>query len=323
MNPTDPALRCWILTDGRAGNERQAQALAAAMGLRAREFVLDLPPPWSWFAPHLARGAWGALPQALRAAFDAEPPQIAIGCGRAAALATALLRERGVYAIQILDPRSDPRRWDLIVVPAHDALRGDNVLSTIGALNTIDSARLVAAALQHAEIAQLPAPRTTVLIGGSNRAQKLDRAYLDGLLERLRAWHEAQGGSFLVTTSRRTPPELLPPLRAFCAAVPSRLWTGSADGPNPYLGFLAHASRIVVTPDSVNLLSEACATGKPVFTHTPRVVGGKLARFHQELIQAGRLRPLQHVPELWTPQPLRETEAVAAEVWRRYQAARL
>ena len=32
--------------------------------------------------------------------------------------------------MQILDPRLDPRHWDLVVVPEHDALRGDNVLVT-------------------------------------------------------------------------------------------------------------------------------------------------------------------------------------------------
>ena len=34
---------------------------------------------------------------------------------------------------------------------------------------------------------------------------------------------------------------------------------------------------IVVTPDSVNMLSEACATGVPVYTHAPLGVAGRLA----------------------------------------------
>jgi mitochondrial fission protein ELM1 len=312
----------WILSDGRAGNERQARALAEAMGTDCLELELALRPPWSWFAPHLERGAWNALPAQIRHAFESQRPAIAIGCGRAAALATALLHARGVFAVQILDPRSELSRWDVVIAPHHDGLEGENVVATIGSLNLITPARLVSAALAHPELAALPTPRTAVLIGGSNRAQALDAVFVDGLLERLASWHQAQGGSFLVSTSRRTPAALIPALRAFCAKYPAKLWTGEADGPNPYLGFLAHASRLVVTPDSVNLLSEACATAKPVFTHTPRPIAGKLARFHAELVQTGRLRALKHAPESWAPNPLRETEAVAAEVLRRFESRR-
>jgi mitochondrial fission protein ELM1 len=53
---------CFAISDGAAGNERQAVALADAMGLQARRFRLALAPPWSWLAPRLVLGAWSALP---------------------------------------------------------------------------------------------------------------------------------------------------------------------------------------------------------------------------------------------------------------------
>ena len=40
---------------------------------------------------------------------------------------------------------------------------------------------------------------------------------------------------------------------------------GRDDPDNPYLGFLALAERIIVTSDSMSMLVEAIATGKPVF----------------------------------------------------------
>ena len=47
---------------------------------------------------------------------------------------------------------------------------------------------------------------------------------------------------------------------------PHRLYRWRRDDPdNPYLGFLALADRIVVTSDSMSMLVEATATGKPVF----------------------------------------------------------
>jgi hypothetical protein len=40
------------------------------------------------------------------------------------------------------------------------------------------------------------------------------------------------------------------------------MWDG--DGPNPYLGLLALSDRLVVTSDSVSMISEALATPRPV-----------------------------------------------------------
>lgn len=311
-----------VVTDGAAGNERQALALAAALGELPRVQRIRLAPPWSWFAPHLTPGAWHALPAAFRAEIEARPPDLVIGCGRAAALATALVRRRaGAYAVQILDPRAPLHRWDLVVAPAHDALAGDNVVTTIGALNLITPARLAAAALEHPEFGQLPRPRTAVLVGGSTSAVRIDAGYAAELLQHLARWRALEGGSFLVTTSRRTPPGVAETLRA-TAEEHDRVYSGARDGANPYLGFLAHADRIVVTPDSVNLVSEACATGKPVYCLLREPIRGKLAAFHHALRDSGRVRPLEPQPTAWTPVPLRETEAVAAEVRRRYDAAR-
>ena len=308
-----------VLTDGAAGNERQAVALAGAMGLEPRIDRIALRAPWSWLAPHLRLGAWHALPAPLRQAIDGDPPRIVIGCGRAAALATAVLRARtGAFAIQVLDPRAALDAWDLVIAPAHDGLAGENVITTIGALNAVTPARLAAAALEHAELSELPAPRTAVLVGGSTAAVAIDAAYIAGLLHALARWREREGGSFLVTTSQRTPSGVAETLRA-TAGPHDRVYSGGGDGSNPYLGFLAHADRIVVTPDSVNLVSEACATGKPVYCLVREPVRGKLAAFHRALRDSGRVRALEPEPGEWTPVPLRETEAVAAEALRRYR----
>ena len=50
---------CWAITDEAAGNQRQALALAGALGLPVRHLVLEPRAPWSWFAPRLL--AWGAI----------------------------------------------------------------------------------------------------------------------------------------------------------------------------------------------------------------------------------------------------------------------
>jgi mitochondrial fission protein ELM1 len=206
-----------------------------------------------------------------------------------------------------------------VIAPAHDELSGANVIATVGALNDVSPARLLESARGFSALLELPAPRTAVLLGGSNRAQRIDRRYLGLLLERLEAIRA--GGTLLITCSRRTDAALLPLLASWSEHRSAVLWRDERDGPNPYHGFLATADRIVATPDSVNLLSEAAASGKPAYTFAPEPVRGKLARFHEALRAGDHVRPLERYDVAWTGTPLRETEAVAREVLRRYRAA--
>jgi len=318
MPATPPA--CWTLTDGAAGNVRQAEALARALDLPATARTVHIAAPWDWFAPRRLPGALGAIRDAGNHPLVPPWPAIAIGCGRRAALASRLVRERSEgtsFVVQILDPRIDPRTYDLVIAPAHDALRGGNVLPVLGSLNPVDDAWLAAGREAFPSLAALPAPRTVVLIGGSTRAQRIDARYAAGLLERLRALHADTGGSFLVSVSRRTPPALTEAFRRAFATLPGTFRGDLGDGPNPYAGFLGWGDRIVATPDSVNMLSEACAVGVPVFTHAPTPVRGKLAAFHEALRETGHLLELGEPAPATRPPPLRETARIAALVRER------
>lgn len=316
----DATPTCWAISDGAAGNENQCLALAQALGLAPRVLRVRVRQPWAALAPHLTAGAAAAIRDEHDSPLAPPWPDLAIGCGRRAALVTRLLRRWSggrSFTVQILDPRIDSRAFDLVVAPQHDGTRGDNVIGSIGALNAVDADWLAAGRARFAALAQLPTPRTAVLVGGSNRAQRLDDAYFDALLERLDALHAAAGGSFLVSVSRRTPAARTTRLREAFARWPGRFWSG--DGENPYAGLLGWADRIVVTPDSVNMISEACATGRPVHTFAPRPIGGKLAAFHAELAASGHLRRLDDPrPAATQPPPLTETAAIAELVRERW-----
>lgn len=311
---------CWAISDGAAGNEKQALALAHALGQAPRVVRIALRAPWRWLAPTGPQDPRSALPPFLRDQLAPPWPALAIGCGRAAALVTlGLKRVSGgtTQAIQILDPRRHRTQFDALVVPEHDGLAGSNVLSSIGALNRIDEAWLEDGREAFAEFADLPSPRTAVLIGGPTRSVAIDDSYLDGLLEILDHWQLRDGGSFLVTCSRRTPAALVRRLRQHFERRPGLFWANDDDGPNPYPGVLAWAERIVVTPDSANLLSEACATGTPVLVHARKPVRDRLGLLLHELVESGRVRPLKLDYQPWPYPPLRELPRIAAALRER------
>lgn len=315
MPPAAPSLLA--VHDGRAGNARQALALARALDPQAADWTLQP----GWLARRLAPHRWPGLRAPFGAAFAArcrQPPALAIGCGRQAALATRLLRAGGARTVQILDPRLPPRHWDLLVVPEHDRLRGGNVLTLRGSLHPVDAAWLAAARRAFPALAALPAPHTVLLVGGPSRHAALDDAGFAALLQALAAHARASGGSFSAIASRRTPAAWRMALAAVAPGIPGLRWRDSGDGANPYAGLLAHADRLVCTPDSVNMLSEAAATAAPLYVWEPGRTRGRLHAFVADLLASGRARPLDPALAAFPVTPLRETARIAAAVRARF-----
>lgn len=299
----------WTVSDGHAGNRRQATALAAALGRPAFDCELAPRAPWRWLAPR--RLPWAG--QAFGAAFAAaSAPALAIGCGRQAALATRLLRERGAKTVQILDPRIDTAHWDIVVAPGHDGLRGRNVVTLLGSLNPVDDAWLAQARDRFTAFADLPRPRTAVLLGGGSAHWHFRRTTWLELAARMHEHIACDGGSLMITTSRRTEAFVSESLRSHFTDVPHAIWRDERDGENPYAGILAWADRIVCTPDSVNMISEACATRAPVFVFEPSQLHGRPRIFLDALLARGRVRAMDSALQAFDTEPLRETARVAA-----------
>src|SRR5690348_2663110 len=179
-------LDAWVITDGAAGNERQALALAQALDAPARVLRLPLRAPWAWFAPRKLPGGRLALSARDRAQFAPPWPALAIGCGRHAALLTRLLRDVShgeTFSVQILDPRVDTRHWHAVIAPRHDGLHGENVIETLGSLNPIDDAWLAQGREAFSDFARLPRPRIALLIGGPRRGVVFDEPYAQALAD--------------------------------------------------------------------------------------------------------------------------------------------
>ena len=318
MERSAPEPTAWTVSDGRAGNARQASALAAAMGLDARDWTLESRPPWRWLAPRWLPGARNAFGPRFAEAAASELPALAIGCGRQAALATRVLRAQGTRVVQLLDPRIAPSHWDVVVAPRHDALQGDNVVTLLGSLHPVDDAWLARARTAFPSLGMLPRPRVALLLGGPTRHAPWDGAALQAWLRQVEALVAREGGSLLLCGSRRTPGSLRALARDASPRLPGVRWLDAGDGDNPYPGVLAWADRIACTADSVNMLSEACATWAPVFVAgTAPGAGGVQGRtrgFLEALQALERIRALEAGMARFEVQPLRETARVAAEV---------
>jgi mitochondrial fission protein ELM1 len=307
-------LTAWAITTGEAGMRTQARGLAAAVASVVVEKVVRVRWPWSW----LQAGWPGVLTgvQAIEGGPLAPPwPDLIVSSGRRSAIvAIAVKRAAGSRPVLVhaQDPLTNPRLFDLIVAMEHDRVRGPNVMRVVTALHDLTPQRLTSAGVSwKARLAHLPRPMTGVLLGGPTRGSDFGVAQARELQSRLAALRTNQGGSYVIVPSRRTPDEALSVFQTTAQGDPGVLvWDRSGD--NPYAGVLALADRLVVTGDSVSMISEALATPHPV-----EVFASDLRKRHEgfvrTLVDQGLVRIFDGRPSDPVPRPVVDATRRAAE----------
>ena len=317
--------RGWIISDGKTGNDVQTRGVFDA--LRLEYAVKRVAPAGLW----LALSPWGPVSPAERfgtpqSQFHPPWPEFAISVGR---LTTPYIRRLkqlaglATYTVILQNPKVAPKTADLFWVPEHDTRRGHNVVTTLTAPHGFTAQRLrELRATLPSDIAALPSPRVAVLLGGPNGDFAYTRAALGRLAAALRTLARL-GAGLMITPSRRTPADVTAFVRDATAGTQRLFWDG--EGTNPYPAFLAHADAFIVPADSVNMTGEPCATGKPVYVFAPEGGSSKVTRFHEALRRHGATRPLPDPferLETWSYAPLSSSDAIAAEIARRWAKRR-
>jgi mitochondrial fission protein ELM1 len=298
----------WVLADPRAGTAAQALGIAERLG----EPFRTVPMAWGGLArlplfwPSLA-----GLAASARAGLAPPWPRLVISAGRRSAPVALWLARRGARTVHCMRPGFGAGRFDLLVLGRHDAPGGaPNILPILGATHRVSPARLAAARGEWAALAALPSPRVALLVGGKVRAEGMDPAVAAAIGARVAGF----AGSVLASASRRTGAAATEALAGALANTPHRLFRWGDAGPNPFLGFLAWADAVVVTGDSVSMLSEALATAGPVFIADPGGLGPRHRALHASLLAAGEARLLEAAPAPFPRRPLDESGRVAAAI---------
>jgi hypothetical protein len=188
--------------------------------------------------------------------------------------------------------------FDFAIVPEHDhPAPADNIFITLGAPNHIYVPDLKAEAEKlFAPIEPLPKKVIALLLGGSDANYELTPVWVQTILPALRDAAEKEGAALLVTTSRRTGKEADIAVESVLASSPSTryLLLASQSADNPVLAMLGAATHVLVTEDSVSMVSEAVTAGFRVgllrvgrkqnpLAKSRNLLGGGVVRFDEML----------------------------------------
>jgi mitochondrial fission protein ELM1 len=313
------ATRCWILTDWKIGDEVQCRGVAEALNIEAELRRVAPRGIYAWAMP------FGPIDPRDNSRAPGSPlappyPDLAIAAGRRAISylrAVKRLSKGATFTVFLNDPYCSREVFDLVIVPEHDRLRGDNVVSALTPANRLSAEALAAARMTpDARIAALPWPRVALLLGGTSKHHRYgakEAADLAGIAAQV----VRDGKGLMVTPSRRTPAAVVDAIRN---AVPKSAFVWNGTGANPYLAILAHADAIIVTADSVNMVGEAVATGKPVHVYEPAGGHRKIDDYLDRLAALGAVRRWPGDLEDWSYAPINATPKIAEEIARRFRA---
>lgn len=289
----------WVLTDGKKGTESQCLGVASFLGLNPiiksiqPRFFWSFLPPRLWFTP--LKGVRGLESETVW-------PDVLIAGGRSAAPVAREIRKithGKTITIFLQNPNLPLQDFDLVIAPTHDRLSGENLIETLGCFNSVTSERLKQAYKSYDKLfRQENLKNVAVLLGGKTRHYKMPSALLGEYGCQLRSLANRQPFNYLVTASRRTDASGLEAFKKGLGNSPHFIWDGKGD--NPYMGILAHADVILVTMDSVSMISEAIMTGKPIYLLPLKGNSRRIDRFHKELLEKGIARIFEGKLETWT-----------------------
>lgn len=262
----------WILLDNRVGSRHQAEGIINY--LNKEDFnIVNKEISYNALAglPNLIRsntllGICASSKKELQFPF----PDAVLSSSRRTAPVARWIKKKSPHTklFQLMHiGRFGIKDFTTIYAPEHDNYKftAPNIKYTLGSPHFITKEKLSEAkSLWQDKFKDLPKPITALIIGGAIKKRPFSIENAKELAEKVKKIKEKEGGSLLITTSRRTGQEAQSLIMSELKKIPSFAYLWGDTSPNPYLGFLACADDLIVTGDSVSMCCEATSTGKPL-----------------------------------------------------------
>jgi len=260
-----------ILNDGRIGNYKQLFAIANHL---KTEFEIH--------EIKLKFNFWSNLPNIFHV-FDSISlnnskaltklncsPDLILSCGRRSAPIAKFLKSKYKNAklVHLLKPNINTKAFDMIITPVHDhypAASFEYILPPTNAANK----NLANESKGFEYLKLINEEKICVIIGGSSKNKSLSKSDFENFAIFMNFIAGIQNKKILLTTSRRTDPELIYIINSATSKntnIEAYLYRDN-DDKNPYSAFLHYADKVIVTGDSISMVADALMTKKPLIIY--------------------------------------------------------
>ena len=300
-----------LLTEGYHGMISQVEGLAKALNADFQHRIVKLNWLWNYIPPKLSPVSRLILKDGQYIT-ENEKFDLVISCGRKSVIPSIFIKKKNkkIFTIHIQNPKVRFNNFDLIVAPEHDELKGENIITSKGAIHYITRLEIEKARsylldkIQNEKIVSL-------ILGGPNKYYNFSNEELTNIFREIKSSFISQGYKAIIIPSMRTPKRIID--LAINEFLTDGFVVNSVDK-QAYLSSLAIANSIVVTCDSTSMISEAATSGKPIFVAhmQPKRNNYRFKRFYKLFRELGVIKNLGEKVENWTYDSFNEAERIAA-----------
>ena len=304
-------LKGLLLTEGMHGMISQVEGLAKALDLEFIHEKIELNNFWKLFPPKVTPVKNFVFKNKINSQFD-----VVISCGRKSVIPSIYLKKKfknKIINIHIQEPKVSIDNFDFVVAPEHDGLKGNNVLTSKGAVHYLTNDELD----QNKNYLK---PRingqkkiVTLILGGPTRYYDYNNQVIEDIFLKIEKNFLKNNYQLIVVPSMRTPQNIIE--KAINYFNKDQIIIPNVDK-KAYLSSLKISDHIIVTCDSTSMISEAAITGTPIYVaQMPAIKNNQRFESFFNLFESlNIIKELNNSLENWTYIKLNETNKIADQI---------
>jgi len=300
-------LKALLLSQGMHGMVSQVEGLAKALKLSYKHKTIRLKSFWNFIPPKLTPISENLLTEKFVC-----DSKVIISCGRKSVITSIALKKRfgdQIFNIHIQNPKVPFKYFDLIITPEHDAIKGDNIITTKGAIHYLTKKEIV----DNSKYLKLEKEKKKVvafIIGGPNKYYSYSEEQIHYIFNKVKTLFAPDKFKIIIIPSYRTPERVIK--KAFNTFNFNHHVVKTIDK-KAYLSALSIADYVVVTCDSTSMISEAAVTGKPIYIAMMKSnkISKRFKDFYTEFNNLGITKELNDSVENWSYNKLDEVNRIA------------
>ena len=304
-------LKGLLLTEGMHGMISQVEGLAKALDLDFIHEKIELNNFWKLFPPKVTPVQDFVFKNKINSQFD-----VVISCGRKSVIPSIYLKKKfknKIINIHIQEPKVSLDNFDFVVAPEHDGLKGNNVLTSKGAVHYLTNDELDQNENYLKSRISTEKKIVTLILGGPTRYYDYNNQVIEGIFSKIEQNFIKNNYQVIIIPSMRTPQNIIEKAKNYFDK--DQIIIPNVDK-KAYLSSLKISDHIIVTCDSTSMISEAAITGKPIYVaQMPAIKNNQRFKSFFNLFESlNIIKELNNSVENWTYTKLNETNKIAEQI---------